>query len=330
MGNKSCSLPVRAVRPVRRRAFTLVELLVVIAIIGILIAITIPAVQSAREASRRIACASSLRQIGIALANYESAAGVLPPGSTVFSFHAHLLPHIEQSPLYNAINFALSPSPAEPTLATALSMSVGIFMCPSQPVDNADPKFRSTRTNYGGCVGDGTNEYPEFNTNGVFGWAWMSLSPNSSRKIIDGMSNTVAVAEWVIGTGRVDRRGSTYNPANGSNSAPLSRTEFTARCRALDRMEANGVGAPKGNLWMAGGYWFTLYNHTLSVNDPSCFNTAFSDTGEAVSAGSYHPGGANVVFADGHVKFIKEGIDLGVWRALGTGAGREVVSAESY
>lgn len=312
----------------RRRAFTLIEILVVIAIIGILVGLTIPAVQAAREASRRATCASNLRQIGIALQHYESATGAFPPGASQFSFHSRLLPYMEQSPLYNAINFDIVPLSTEPTLATALSMSVGIFTCPSDPLWDVDPKFRSSRTSYAGCVGDGSNEYPQFNTNGVFGWVFLGPLDNSSRKITDGLSNTVAVSEWVVGTVGVDRRGSTYNPINGM-SGSLSRAAFTTRCRSLDQMDAHGM-PPKGSLWLMGGYFWTLYNHTLSINDPSCFNTAFSETGEAVSAGSYHSGGANVVFADGHVKFIGQAIDLNVWRALGTGTGREVVSSDAY
>jgi prepilin-type processing-associated H-X9-DG protein len=81
---------------------------------------------------------------------------------------------------------------------------------------------------------------------------------------------------------------------------------------------------------MMGGYFDTLYNHTLSINEPTCMNVGGSDTANAVSAGSSHPDGANVVFADGHVRFVKHSITPSVWRALGTCSGKEVVSSDSF
>lgn len=126
----------------QRRGFTLIELLVVIAIIGVLIALLLPAVQAAREAARRMQCTNNLKQMGLALHNYESSNGVLPPsvvlrasGTTLlwsngWSVHARIAPFAEQGPLFNSMNFDLSYE--LPENQTVASQSVSLFLCPSE------------------------------------------------------------------------------------------------------------------------------------------------------------------------------------------------------
>ena len=194
----------------RRRAFTLIELLVVIAIIAVLIALLLPAVQSARAAARRIQCVNNLKQLGLAVLNYESANTVLPPqqvlqfkGTTVswksqWGVTSRLAPFMEQGPMYNSINYALKSSAPENT--TVVSLSLRILICPSEP--KPEPFVSTTSTgvtstfgisNYGWCEGDW---YVYGGNGGVPNRS--AFGPNLSRRLAaftDGLSQTVLAAE---------------------------------------------------------------------------------------------------------------------------------------
>ena len=131
-------------RRVRTDGFTLIELLVVIAIIAVLIALLLPAVQAAREAARRIQCTNNLKQLGLAMHNYESSNGVLPPqmvltfnsagavasGSRRWGASSRITPYLELGTLYNAINYTNKTS--DPSNATAVSTQLKVFLCPSE------------------------------------------------------------------------------------------------------------------------------------------------------------------------------------------------------
>ncbi len=122
---------------------------------------------------------------------------------------------------------------------------------------------------------------------------------------------------------------SNFAPAN-MFGPPEGLAQFSAQCRGLYDM----VPAPatvKGMIWTLGQRNFTLYDHVLTPNEPTCANTATStEVAGATTATSLHPGGVNGLFADGHVQFFKDGIDTTVWRALATRNGAEIFPSDAY
>ena len=304
-----------------RNAFTLIELLAIMATIAILISLLLPAIQSAREAARRNQCQSNLKQFGLAMHNYLIAYNVLPTGlggDKRYSLHVMLLPYMDQGVIYHSFNMSLlaadasSPGPN----STGVYAQIGVLACPS------DPYVKAPETNYAGNLGDNRAAY---RPNGVF-----EVKPVGFQQITDGTSGTVAMAEFLVGrTDQVERLRAVFWPNDFATGPPLSLIQFSGRCFTLDGMEARGN--IKGMLWTLGLRECTLYDHTLPINQPSCVSTASSkEVAVATTATSLHPGGANCLFADGSVRFLKEVINPAVWRGLGTRNGGEVISAASY
>lgn len=299
-----------------RRGFTLIEILVAIMVLGMLVAVLLPAVQAAREASRRAMCANNLKQIGLALATYESACGCFPGainGTRYYSFLVMLLPHLDQQPLYNAFNFDgpwLTVADPDPDW-TVRRISVSAFLCPS---DSTASETSLPLTNYAGNTGfvperghaEGCITSPEVGPAGI----------------ADGMSRTVAVSEWTLGRPPLETN-STYH-------LPGQTERFAAACRALDQRTAKR--SSRGVEWHHGSPGITLYNHLVVPNGNSCRNGPDDHRPYyyAWTSGSAHPGGAHAVFADGHVQFVKDGIALATWRALGSRAGGEAVSDADF
>lgn len=309
----------------RRKGFTLIEILVVITIIGVLIALLLPAVQSAREASRRSQCANNLRQLGIALNAYAKDHGVFPQGDNGagFSAHAMLLPYLEQITLYHSINFNIgSDTDTIYTNRTVFWSSISVFLCPSdiRPVGPG-------RTNYAGNGGYGIQK---FGFNGLF--ADRSI-PEGTKYIgypgiPDGASGTAVMSEWVLG--RAEERDPLVATFNTEDlTEPSEFEEFAATCQGLNPVTAPLSPWGKAGLWLDGMYSCSLMNHVLLPNNHSCTNSGGISTG-AWTAGSRHPAGINVLFIDGHVRFVRDSIELEVWRALSTRNGREVISDASY
>ncbi|WP_020467374.1 DUF1559 domain-containing protein [Singulisphaera acidiphila] len=309
----------------RRPGFTLIEVLVVIAIVGLLVALLIPAVQMAREAARRTFCMNNLKQIGLAMHNYHSTCGSFPGSSIArqFSPHVALLPHLGETTLYNSINVCLFEFGESPMLnKTAGTTQVGMFLCPSEAL----PTYGQASTSYAGCAGYGFQIRKK--RNGVF-----NNPPVSLTGLTDGASHTAAFSEWLLapppadhGTNHDRRR---YNFQIEKLIRPHQFDQFTSTCLQADASRNSFGSHPRGVGWMNPGEGKTLYNHDLTINGPTCFNGMFIREG-AWTAGSFHSGTANVLFADGHVHPIKDSIEPRVWRSAGTRAGGEVMEGWNY
>jgi prepilin-type processing-associated H-X9-DG protein len=316
-----------------RTGFTLIELLVIVGIITILASLMLPAAQTAREAARRAACASNLRQL--ILASHSSAVSFggfpsavsgnnpLPDGRfNNTSLHCALLPYMEQSQLYNAINFEL-PCMAFSDLAkgdaTVARQSLSVLLCPSDPNGRPAPYGpNSYRGNIG--IDDGRVEagpIPTFwrDETGafVFGKKVLSLA-----EFADGLSNTIAFSEKPIGTGTAG----TYSPFRDwvDFFGAFGPEQWVLACSNLRRDELSRANLNGGRTWFLSGGSCTLFYTTVSPGSliPDCGNLMMYYGEGVFAARSYHPGGVNAAMADGSVRWFSSGIALQTWRSLGT------------
>jgi prepilin-type N-terminal cleavage/methylation domain-containing protein len=299
-----------------RAAFTLIELLVVIAIIGILVALLLPAVQAAREAARRASCGNNLKQLGIALHNYHDTLGSLPVARNswplVHSALARLLPYTEQENLQRLVDFGVPVSHASNQAAS--QTLVKLFACPSDRGGRV-PGSTHAGTNYVVSNGSGTVAFGLIASgDGLF-----TQSALGFRDATDGLSNTAAISESLLGNGQTSTGPTPADHRREMLKVPGGNDPVPAQCEA-------GSGAwfgQRGAQWIDGHYGNTLYNHYYPPNSTAwdCGNA--SGNKGLWAARSWHPGGVELLVCDGSVRFVASTITLDAWRAMATRAGGE-------
>ncbi len=325
---------------IRRQAknpcgFTLVELLVVIAIIGILIALLLPAVQAAREAARRLQCANNLKQLGLGLHNYHSAYNRFPPGAQNIAgqnswatgyglnWRYSILPYIEQAPMYERIDPAglgAGDSDYGPNRFTLSGFAPSVFICPSCPMPRFSKHQQSgsdaLMADYGGIAGaDGNDPAARYNGAGGNTHAYNGIlhahSNTRMADVRDGTTNVMLLGEqsaWSFDTqgNQLDCRSSGIHGAwNGTfRSSTASRGDW-----ASDRVfNTITIGRPLG----------TRFCEFIANYEGSEFYTGGRVTGgdNRTPVNSSHPGGAQILFADGSVHFLSNSIEFNLFQLL--------------
>lgn len=333
--------------------FTLIELLVVISIIAILIGLLLPAVQAAREAARKAQCLNNLKQLSLSSLNYESAIGTFPIGNQgyghfpscgqnypydvmTYSAFVHVLPFMEGGAQYSAFNLSLAFN--SPSNTTASSVQVAAFVCPTDlPFTQISPpntpfvhsSYATSRGRIENIIFNwAVSSYPDPKAlyykacnmdpgDGMFGWE----SATRISQVTDGTSNTFLFGEVhryrdqpssVFSIGNL----TTYflDDYSGQSVVPTSVAFVIPRLNAPPDRDGSVYSNCMGS---------ALYPPDW-INIPACQN--YGQYGFR----SLHSGGANFGMADGSARFIKQSISIPAYRGLGTRAGGEIISADSY
>lgn len=293
----------------------MLEVLVVIAILGLLAALLLPAVQQARESSRRLICQNHLRQVGVALANVAERDGAFPTSGHPESGYLRLLPEFDAAAIGDALAAQQRPQ----------SFRVPVLICPDDPV--ADVNMQRGEVSY--FFNDGTQFRLYDPTNG---FRKSSREDTRPEEITDGLSQTIAMSERLVRP-----RVSSLPPVEQMEQELRRYFWWTETRYSGSGQEALAIEDCRHHRTTVDPQFAGLnafqyhpafgYDHMLPPNHPACYNGPEDFNVQVylflIPASSLHPGGVNSLKADGSVHFVAETIDAGVWQALGTRNGVE-------
>lgn len=327
-------------RHVRTRGFTLIELLVVIAIIAILIALLLPAVQQAREAARRSSCKNNMRQLGLAVYNYHDTFRMFPPNGALRNFAGdgflppnntggggnqitnsgqswmmHILPFIEQGPLYNQIDF---------------SMAGGTWPSRFQTNTNNQNVAKTVISTYL-CPSD--NSHNEGRLNGRSDWHVSGdLFAVTSYKASAGSNWAWGLAAWINSSPRGRNAGSTDGLNRGNGYLCSNQSGVNGVTRVRDVLDGTSNTFAVGEVLAGYSRWNWWYNPNavtatcaITLNYSTTINPNIGDWPNNYGFNSRHPGGGHFALLDGSARFISENINISVYRGAATISSGEVL-----
>ncbi len=332
----------------KRTGFTLIELLVVIAIIGVLVALLLPAIQAARESARRSSCSNNLKQMGVAMLNFESTNKRLPSGGegkdrstgtpqTGFDLHStftQILPYVEEQNVSNLFDFKYAYNDKRvPNNQVAAKTTISIFLCPSNPMHEDDPYGYGTTdfmptvyTDIDPVTGVRNTTDKTLTMDGA-----LALHSKPIARVSDGTSQTIAIAE---DSGRNYETlppftKSKYPDPIGVNAAdPLPPSGNRAIDRWAEPDSGNGVSGPPNAT--PDNLRGVINNNAVGNSGPSDCPWSMNNCGPNDEIFSFHPGGALALFVDGSVHFLAEGIDPRLMRKLVTRDENTLISAGDW